>query len=211
MPALSTRFVWLTLAIVAASAVAVAATRMEPRRNDPCADPGGLTLRGFPGVEDVRRDVEALKRPYMIQYERGVVRSGEGARRRARFEVQINRSWEPRVLYERPGTWVKGLENAERHDFEGDDGGVPTHFITNFTTAAGRIAAYTYVYGNQSTASPFGVQIRNGWEELRNGKQPLTMLVVSGGIRPRYEEAWRVEARAWLAAAVAHYQSVCGD
>ena len=211
MPAIATRFLWVTLLFVAGAAIAVGSASMDPVRNDTCADPGALSLDRFPGVEDVREDPESAQRERMIQHERGIYRTVQDGRRRARFEVQINRSWEPRTLYERPSRWVKGLENAEHHDLDADASGVPTHYISNHTTGSGRVAAYTFVYGNRNTESPFGVQIRNGWEELRHGKQPLTMITVAASVRPRHEEEWRREARNWLGEAVAYYRSVCGE
>lgn len=211
MPAIATRFIWVTLVIVAAAAIAVASARMEPQRNDTCADPAGISLDRFPNLEDVRVDIASTHRKHIITHQRGVVRTTDGGARRVRFEVQIHRSWEPRTLYERPSRWMKGLENAETHDLQTDGDGVPVHFITNHTTASGRVAAYTYLYGNRNTESPFRVQIRNGWEELRNGKQPLTMITVASSVRPRFEAAWRRDASAWLTEAVAHYHAACGE
>lgn len=210
MPAIATRFLWVALVLVSAAAVAVASARVAPQRNDTCADPSALSLDRFPNVEDVRVDVESESREHMIRHQRGFVRTMNDGKPGVRFEVQINRSWEPRTLYERPSRWMRGLENAERHELVADGDDAPTYFISNRTAITGRVAAYTFLYGNQNTESPFGVQIRNGWEELRHGKQPLTMITVSTSVRPRYEAAWRLEARTWLTQAVAHYRAVCG-
>ena len=207
----SARFVpHIALLAVLAGAVVLSAW-LSPRRADPCAHPDVLPVTGLiPGSrpEGERRDQLGGD---IVQWSEGRL-TGPGLPRELPLFFRIIRTYNVRQAAQRPLAFMPTPvepETVRIERVEAPGGPLPIHIVRTTGPGAFQLAAYLYLYGNDAVQYPFEFQLRGALRELREGRRPLTLILV-GGPATRVNAAER-EALAlrWIVSAWQHYRSMC--
>jgi hypothetical protein len=207
----SARFVpHIALLAVLAGAVVWPAW-LSPRRADPCAHPDVLPVTGLiPGSRPEGEQRDRLGGD-IIQWSEGRL-MGPAIPRELPLFFRVIRTYNVLKAAERPLALLpKPLEpetvRVEHVDAPG--GPLPIHVVRTTGPAAFHLAAYLYLYGNEPVLHPFEFQLRGALRELREGRRPLTLILV-GGAATRENAAEREElALRWIVSAWQHYRSMC--
>jgi hypothetical protein len=208
----SARFVpHIALLAVLAGAVVWWAS-LSPRRADPCAHPEVLSVTGLiPGSRPEGKRRERLGGD-IIQWSEGRI-DAELPGEQPLF-YRIVRTYNVLKAAERPMALMPQHvepETVRIELVEAPGGPLPIHVVRTTGPTIFHIAAYLYLYGNDPAPHPFELQLRGALRELRNGRRPLTLILV-GGPATRQNAARREDlALRWIASAWQHHRSMCNQ
>lgn len=188
----------------------------QARRVDPCAAPRALLeTEAIPGSRHEDDHVARLSRE-RIQWSEGTILGARGEPTSLRFH--IIRDFDGQSFFVRPFSVAVGNmepEAQESHHIGTSAGEVEIHRALDRTMhlrPGGRsFAAWAFLYGNEPVDSALGAKLLHTLTELHQGRQPLTMFLVSGTFDPSNGEALLDRSDAWIRDAVERHVSVCGD
>jgi hypothetical protein len=184
---------------------------LSPRRTDPCAHPDVLPVTGLiPGSrpEGERRDRLGGD---IVQWSEGRV-TDPGLAGESPLFFRMIRTYNVLKMAQRPLSLMPTPvepETVRVELVEAPGGPLPIHVVRTTRAAGFYVAAYLYLYGNDPVPHPFGYQLRGALRELREGRRPLTLILV-GGPAIRENAAKREDlALRWIVSAWQHYRSMC--
>jgi hypothetical protein len=185
---------------------------LSPRRADPCAHPEVLPVTGLiPGSRPEGERRERLGGD-IIQWSEGRI-DAELPDEQPLF-FRIVRNYNVLKAAERPMALMPQPvepETVRIELVEAPGGPLPIHVVRTTGPTTFHIAAYVYLYGNDPVPHPFEFQLRGALRELRNGRRPLTLILV-GGPATRQNVARREDlALRWIVSAWQHHRSMCNQ
>jgi hypothetical protein len=206
----STRFVVPIAALALACGAVVWPRWLQPRRVDPCAHPDVLAVTGLiPGSRPAgeRRDQLSAEN---IQWSEGLVLDESLPRDPMVFRMV--RTFNVLKAAERPLGLMPARVEPETARVELVDaagGPLPVHLVRSSGSTMFQVVAYSFVYGNEPVTHPFVAQVEGALRELRNGRRPLTILLVGGAATPDTAARREELALRWIASAWQHYRGMC--
>lgn len=210
----SRRFVLPAVVLLSLAAVPGALTALRPRLHDPCADPQALRdVASIPGTRDEGERVTKLTRE-RIQWSEGTILDAEGRKTSLRFH--LIRDFDGRSFFVRPfaaGAPNLEPESQETRRIETTAGPLEIHRAVDgtvqFTRGARIVASWAFLYGNHPVDSALGAKLRHVTTEMRDGRRPLTLLLVVGAIPPDRSGDLIERTDAWIRQAVERHVAVC--
>lgn len=183
---------------------------LDPTLSDPCLRPAELRrLDAVPGTELQPEDLSRLSSDTM-QWSRAQIANPE--RPDQPMEALLVRSYGPGVFRLPPTHYLSrrlesGAVDIERAVEGGDE--LPIHVVYETAQDPSRVVAYLFIHGNTPVERPFLATVRSSWDQLWNGRLPLTVLVIGGFTPRRTLENVRHREVAWLRDAWHLYRQSC--
>ena len=210
----SRRYVLPAVTLLLCAAVPALLGSVRPRLHDPCADPQALRETGE--IPDSRDGGERLAKlgPQLTQWSEGTILTREGEKTPLRFHVI--RDYDGSRFFTRPFSGaVENFEPETRgsHRLDTAVGPVKVHRVTDGSTAftaGGRgMAQWVFLYGNRPVDSALFAKLGHVFQELHEGRQPITLLLVSGRLPTGRVDRLLERADDWLRDAVERHVAVC--
>jgi hypothetical protein len=206
----SSRFVPHIALLTVLAGVVIWPAWLSPRRADPCTHPEVLPVTGL--ISGSRPEGERRDRlgGDIIQWSEGHL---TGLVRPARpMFFRIVRTYNVLKAAERPLSLMPTKvepETVRLERVEAPGGPLPIHVVRSTGPRDFHIAAYLYLYGNEPVSHPFELQVRGALRALRDGRQPLTLLLAGGPATPETANEREALALRWITSAWEHYRSMC--
>jgi len=185
---------------------------LAPDHADPCARPDVLTVTGLiRGTVPAGERRERLSRD-LIQWSEGTVPDLGAPRDPLVF--RIVRNYDVLKAAERPLMLLPQVVEPEDVSLELADapgGPLPIHVVKSTGSPGFHVVAYLYAFGNEPVDTPFFAQLGGVFDELRGGRRPLTVFLVSGRATEETLAARRARAIGWIVDAWAQFQVLCVD
>lgn len=189
-------------AIVAMALVSIAVTWkgwLDPQLSDPCRLPAQMrALDQLPGTSVEPEDLARLSSETM-QWSEARVPNPELPE--MPMEAILLRSFSAPVFRKPPTEFLSKRQESGGVDLERvDEAGyqLPIHIIYETAQQPSRVVAYLYIHGNRPVESPFFASLRSSLQQIRNGRLPLTVLVIGGQAPRRSLEAVRKREVRWI-------------
>lgn len=216
MTPLSKRFALAALAVLVVAFAAATVGARATHHRDGCSDPSALAApTHFDGLRPFERDAsrESTTRPLWSQG-----RITLDVRNAPEFDVLVVRSYDPISLYLATENLLPMRAEPDKgvsEEVHTDAGLVPVRFLyamsRNSALWRTEFLAYVFVYDDEPVASPFLAQMASAVPDLVNGRRPMTLLLVRGGVSNLYLAEAEHRARSWLIDAWKRYRETCSE